>query len=62
MNEIHFMIHNLAQEIPLYDRQQSQRVIDLMVEKWAENCYSGFNFSSHIVPPDLCTPQTKQKH
>lgn len=62
MNEINFLIHNLAQSMPLYDRQQPRRVVDLMVEKWAENCFPCFSLASRIVLPELSYPQRKQKH
>lgn len=52
MNEIKFLIHNLLQDMPLYDRQQPQRVVDMVVEKWSRQRYVHFIYAQTIILPD----------
>lgn len=44
MNDLHFLIHNLAELTPDYDRKCHRRIIDLMVDHWSDKRYITCNY------------------
>jgi len=62
MIEINFLIHNLIQTMPLYDRQQPKRVVDLMVEKWTKQRYTQFIKVQSIALPERQSRFQTPKH
>ncbi len=49
MNELHFLIHNLSDLAPNYDRRRHCRVIDILVENWANGQYMTYHYQENIL-------------